>query len=64
MSGKRKKNGGRNRIQKEKKRYDKKKIKNLPTEHVNFDSEEIKKRKALIEKSKKQNKLLLDRIEE
>lgn len=64
MSGKRNKKGGKYKLQKEKKKFDKKKIKNLPTEHVNFDSEEIKKRKALIEKSKKQNKLLLDRIEE
>lgn len=60
MSGKRKKNGGRNRIQKEKKRYDKKKIKNLPTEYINFDSKEIEERKILIEKSRKQNKLKIE----
>ena len=56
----RNKQGGRNRIQKEKKRFDKKKVKNLPTEYINFDSEDIKKRKLLVEKSKKQNKLKIE----
>ena len=56
----RNKQGGKNRIQKEKKKFDKKKVKNLPTEYVNFDSKEIKERKLLVEKSKKQNKLKIE----
>ena len=56
----RNKQGGRNRIQKEKKKFDKKKVKNLPTEYVNFDSKEIEERKILIEKHKKQNKLIIE----
>lgn len=56
----RNKQGGKNRIQKEKKKFDKKKVKNLPTEYVNFDSKEIEERKILIEKHKKQNKLIIE----
>lgn len=56
----RNKQGGKNKIQKEKKKFDKKKIKNLPTEYINFDSKEIEERKILIEKSRKQNKLKIE----
>lgn len=56
----RNKQGGRNRIQKENKKYDKKKVKNLPTKYINFDPKDIEERKLLVEKNKKQNKLEIE----
>ena len=63
MTGKRNKVGGKYRQQKANKIFDKKKIKNIPTGYTNFNTKEIEDRRLLIEKHKKQNKLIIEEEE-
>lgn len=63
MSGKRNKVGGKYKRQKANKIFDKKKIKHISIGYTNFDAKEIEDRRLLIEKHKKQNKLIIEEEE-